>query len=61
MQRLVQERLFTPKYEKYRRYMRNKSLRVDESTHLSIGIDSEYDDFVAIYKREMFMDTTAKS
>lgn len=34
---------------------------MDKSTNLPIGMNSDFDDFVEFYKRELYMDQTAKS
>lgn len=58
---MVRERIFAPKYEKFRRYSGGTSLVIDKSTDLPLGMDSDFDDFVAKYKRDLYVDQTAKS
>jgi hypothetical protein len=58
---LVRNKIYLNKYEKFRRYSGGKTFRLDKDTNLFFGMDSDFDDFIRLFKRDLFMDKTAKS
>ena len=59
--RIVYNHLFAPKYVRYRRYTGGTKIKIDPSTKLGIGLDSDFDDFVSIFRVEFLSDKNAKS
>jgi hypothetical protein len=58
---LVQQQIYARKYDKFKRYSGGRKIKFDPDTKLIIGMDSDFDDFVKIFKRDQFMDKTAKT
>jgi hypothetical protein len=46
---------------KYKRYSGGKTFKLDKKTNLLLGINSDFDDYVNLYKNNLFLDNTAQS
>lgn len=59
-QNLVKEKIYLKKYERFIRYSQRRTLVYDKDTNLPTGMDSDFDDFVKLFRRQIFLDKTAK-
>ena len=46
---------------KYKRYSGGKTFKLDKKTNLLLGINSDFDDYINLYKNNLFLDNTAES
>lgn len=61
MRSIARHHLFLKKYDKFKRFSGRKNFKIDKETSLPIGMDSDFDDFVRLFRRDKFLDKNAKA
>lgn len=60
LQRMVKDKIYREKYYKFERYSGGRKIKIDKDTDLALGVNSDFDDYVRLFKRFLFLDKTAK-